>query len=71
MVYCIHRAQRGEEKMKKYKVALEICDIMTITYTVIAFHLRMAILIAKARAYVRFGKLKFSKVYAEEVKDCE
>lgn len=57
--------------MKKYKVALEIGHIVTITYTVIAFHVRVAVLIAKARAYARYGKLKFVKVYAEEVKDGE
>ena len=55
--------------MKKYKVVLELGDIVTVTYTVIAFHVRVAILIAKARAYFIFGKLKFVKVYAEEVKE--
>ena len=56
-------------KRNRYKVALQVGDIVTVTYTVSTYCVRVAILIAKAKAYFRFGKLKYVKVYAEEVKE--
>lgn len=56
-------------KRHTYKVALKIGDIVTITYTVIAFCVGGTILVAKAKAFFRFGKVKYIEIYAEEVKE--
>lgn len=42
----------GETKMHKYKVALTIGNILTITYTVKAFSYKHALYKAKFRAFV-------------------
>lgn len=53
--------------MHKYKVALTIGNILTITYTVKAFSYKHALYKAKFRAFVEYGHITFTRTYVEKV----
>ena len=55
--------------MKKYKVALTVGNIFTITYTVKAFSYKHALYKAKYRAFVEYDHIIFTRTYVEKVKD--
>lgn len=55
--------------MTKYKVALTVGNILTITYIVKAFSYKHALYKAKLISFVEFGNIKFTRTYVEKVKD--
>ena len=55
--------------MHKYKVALTVGNILTITYTVKAFSSKHALYKAKFRAFVEYDHIMFIRTYVEKVKD--
>ena len=59
------------EKMKKYKVALNVDGIIQVTYTIHAYSADGAMYRAKVKAFDDFGESIFSSVNVVEVKDGE
>ena len=54
--------------MHKYKVALTVSNIFTITYTVKAFSYKHALYKAKFKAFVEYEHIMFTRTYVEKVK---
>ena len=63
------RKGQVKQKMRKYKVALNVDGIVQVTYTLHAFSAVGAMYRAKVKACDDFGELKFNAVYVVEVKD--
>ena len=57
--------------MKKYKVALNVDEIIQVTYTLHGYSADGAVYRAKVKAFDDFGESKFDVVYVVEVKDGE
>ena len=61
------RKGQVKQKMRKYKVALNVGNILTITYTVKAFSHKHALYKAKFRAIVEYEHIMFTRTYVEKV----
>ena len=61
--------ERSKEKMKKYKVALNVDGIIQVAYTLHAYSADGAVYRAKVKASEDFGESKFNAVYVVEVKE--
>ena len=57
--------------MYKYKVALDVNDIVQVTYTLHAYSADGAKYRARVKALDEFGDSEFNAIYVEEVKDGE